>query len=233
MTREAPRQIARAYDESAAGYDSRLCAATRSLRRLRRVEAPLRRLARDAERILDLGCGTGRLMVDLARGRRIGVDLSLGMLHEARRKGLAVACADAHVLPFADGAFQLVTAANAVFRYLRLEEALAEAARVLAPGGRLALHQYAARVWTPRRPFAPPVLRDPRHLEDLHSLGHAAAAQGLRLASVRLWRGLRFWPYAVPIPRVIASRLWDHGLFVFEKLAVSDGPAEPRAASRG
>jgi hypothetical protein len=85
------------------------------------------------------------------------------------------------------------------FRYLRLDE--------------------AARVWTPRRPFAPPVLRDARHIDDLGSLEGAAAAQGLRLASARLWRGLRFWPYVVPIPRPFAFRLWDHGVFILEKPA--------------
>ena len=225
MTHQASGRILHAQDAGAAGYDARLRSDQRALRRLRLVEAPIRRLARDAARILDLGCGTGRLMVDLdlVRGRSVGVDLSLGMLREARGKGLAVACADAHVLPFADGAFDLVTAANAVFRYLRLEAALAEAARVLAPAGRLALHQYAARVWTPRRPFTPPVLRDPRHLEDLHSLRSAAAAQGLKLVSVSLWRGLRFWPYLVPIPRAVASRLWDHGVFVFEKRSCETG----------
>ena len=233
MTGRTSPEIARSYDAAAGNYDDRLRAAGRSLRRLRMVEAPLRRLARDAPRILDLGCGTGRVMVDLGSGRIVGIDLSLGMLREARAKGLSVACADAHVLPFASGVFDLVTAANAVFRYFRLEEALAEAARVLAPGGRLVLHQYAARVWTPRRPFAPAVLRDPRHLENIHSLERAAAAQGLRLTDVRLWRGLRFWPYLVAIPRALAARLWDHGLFVFAKPAVSAQAGAPPAAPRG
>jgi SAM-dependent methyltransferase len=218
-TSEPPHETAQVYDRGASGYDARLLAEPRSLCRLRAVESPLRQLALVSVRILDLGCGTGRLMVDLEAARVVGIDLSLGMLREARAKGLAVACADAHVLPFANEAFDLVLAANAVFRYLRLDEALAEAARVLAPRGRLALHQYAARVWTPRRPFAPPTLRDARHLEDLGSLDRAAAAQGLRLVSARLWRGLRFWPYVAPIPRRLAFRLWDHGVFILDKPA--------------
>ncbi len=215
--REPPDETARRYDRCAHDYDARLRAEARSLRRLHAIEAPLRRLGRRSARILDLGCGTGRLTASLESEGVIGIDLSLGMLCAARAKGMAVACADAHVLPFADRAFDLVLAGNAVFRYLRLDAALAETARVLAPGGRLALHQYAARVWTPRRPLARPALRDARHLEDPASLERAAAAQGLRLVSVRLWRSLSFWPYLAPLPRLLAFRLWDHGLFILEK----------------
>src|SRR5690606_25417886 len=67
-----------------------------------------------------------------------------------RQRGLAVVRADAQALPFADGSFDAILAPRGLFRYLDYERAFQECARVLAPGGRLAVHQYAARTWSLR-----------------------------------------------------------------------------------
>jgi SAM-dependent methyltransferase len=213
------REGGRLYDGGAAGYDARLRAQPASLTRLLVIERRLRELARRSARVLDLGCGTGRLAGGLQTAPLAGVDLSLGMLREAVRKGLPVACADAHAVPFADATFDLVIAANAVFRHLRLDDALGECARVLRPGGRLGLHHHAARFWSPRRPFTRPALRNAQDLESIEALEQAAARQGLTLVDVRLWRCLRFWPYLLRVPSALAWHLWDHGLFVLEKTA--------------
>ncbi len=94
------------------------------------------------ERILDLGCGTGRLTAELAAGfpeaRFVGADISHAMLAEASRTSTCVAYvrADAAGLPFA-GAFDAVFS-TATFHWVRDHERLfAEIHAALKPGGRL------------------------------------------------------------------------------------------------
>ncbi|MEV0006140.1 methyltransferase domain-containing protein [Micromonospora sp. NPDC050980] len=89
-------------------------------------------------RCLDLCCGTGAHAAELSRlgWTPIGVDLSAGQLRHARAR-LPVARADATALPLADGT---VPAAVCVLAHTDMPDypaAITEAARVLAPGGRL------------------------------------------------------------------------------------------------
>ena len=90
---------------------------------------------------LDAGCGTGRNLVELAAGGpAVGVDRSLRALGFARRRGAApLVCASVEALPFAKGAFAAVLSRDVL--YMVPDDALAvrETARVLAPGGTLAL----------------------------------------------------------------------------------------------
>jgi SAM-dependent methyltransferase len=94
-------------------------------------------------RILDVGCGTGRLARRLARewpeSRVVGCDFSRGMLAQARAHGgaLALTQGDAQRLPFADGCFDAVVSTEAFHWFPEPEAALAGFQRVLAPGGRL------------------------------------------------------------------------------------------------
>ena len=95
-------------------------------------------------RLLDIGCGRGTLLRVLDEQVRfttppVGIDLSTEMLSRARddEAGQRFAQATATALPFADGAFSLVTAGY-VIKYLEdsdLEAFLREVHRVLAPGG--------------------------------------------------------------------------------------------------
>ncbi|MEM9491972.1 MAG: class I SAM-dependent methyltransferase, partial [Myxococcota bacterium] len=149
MTGGPDRRAVRAsYDRAAAGYDRRHAQA-RSAARFRRIEAPMRAIAR-AGRVLEIGCGTGRLLAQCSAAVRVGIDLSPGMLERAP-VGLGRVCGDAHALPFADASFDAIIAGKGVFRYLDPAPAFRECARVLVAGGRLAVHQYAAKTWSPRR----------------------------------------------------------------------------------
>jgi SAM-dependent methyltransferase len=91
-------------------------------------------------RVLDVGCGPGTYLARL-RARdpslvTVGVDLSVGMLAEARGAGTArVACVDATALPFEAGSFDAVTANHMLYHVEPIERAVEEARRVLAPGG--------------------------------------------------------------------------------------------------
>lgn len=214
------REVAAGYDRAAAGYDDRHGEA-RSARRFRVIEAPLVRVARDARRVLELGCGTGRLLGQLDGA--VGVDVSMAMLGQARARGLRVAAADAHCLPFADRSFDAVVAAKGLFRYLDYSRAFAECARVLAPGGALAVHQYAARTWSPRdllgrRPGSP---ADHLHLRHPGELYRPARRAGLEPVRTHLWRSVRVPPYAVAVPPWLPGRLWSHCVVVFRRPGLS------------
>lgn len=108
------------------------------------------------QRVLDVGCGTGTQTVAIARavgtgGAVTGVDVAPEMLAVARRKaaraGVAVEFhpAEASALPFPDRSFDRVLMCMAMHMVPEAERAacVGELARVLAPGGRLALIDYA------------------------------------------------------------------------------------------
>jgi len=89
--------------------------------------------------ILDLGCRDGALSeAYLDRNHVIGVDVDRSALARAEERGLETAWADVdEPLPFPDESVDVVVAAE-VLEHLRLpEQALAEAMRVLRPGGLL------------------------------------------------------------------------------------------------
>lgn len=100
-------------------------------------------------RLLDVGCGTGELLADAAaRGAAVaGADVAPGMVARARRAapGADLRVADAEDLPWPDGAFAVVAAVNMLHLADDPAAAVAEAARVLAPGGLLAVCGWAER----------------------------------------------------------------------------------------
>ena len=93
-------------------------------------------------RTLDLGCGEGRLTRELRRrGHRVvGMDASATLVRAARDEedGVSLVADGAH-LPFNDDSFDLVIAYNVLMDLDDLPAALAEVARVLERGGRLAV----------------------------------------------------------------------------------------------
>jgi ubiquinone/menaquinone biosynthesis C-methylase UbiE/DNA-binding transcriptional ArsR family regulator len=118
------------------------------------VEAALLALIpENAGRLLDIGTGTGRLLELLAPriGQGLGVDASKQMLALARSRlaradlaHCAVRLADMYRLPLSDAGFDIALL-HMVLHYAEQPEfVLAEAARVLRPGGRLIVVDLAA-----------------------------------------------------------------------------------------
>ena len=95
--------------------------------------------------LLDLAAGTGdftRLATD--RGMTVvSADLSIGMLQAGRGTTRAVE-ADAAHMPFADATFDGLVCGYALRNFTDLAGAIAEMARVVRPGGRLAILEVAA-----------------------------------------------------------------------------------------
>ena len=100
------------------------------------------------DRVIDLGCGSGRsILWNAASGAAFtGVDVSPFFAHEARATA-DLALADLRQLPFADGSFTKAYALD-VLEHLSpdaLDAMLAEAARVLAPGGALFVYSHVRK----------------------------------------------------------------------------------------
>jgi ubiquinone/menaquinone biosynthesis C-methylase UbiE len=93
--------------------------------------------------VIDVGCGTGRAVAELAQhgARGIGVDLDPAMLAAARSRfpDIDVRAADAIDLPLDDGQAHGYRADKVYHVLPEPAAALAEARRVLAPGGRIVL----------------------------------------------------------------------------------------------
>jgi arsenite methyltransferase len=109
---------------------------------------------RTGEAVLEIGCGGGVFLRDIALavgagGRACGIDISADQLESARAH-----CADAPAaelleasaldLPFEDGTFDAAYSVQALEYIEAIDEALAEAGRVLKPGGRLV---HLATLW--------------------------------------------------------------------------------------
>lgn len=113
--------------------------------------------------IIDLGCGTGRLIAQIKRrfpnqkAQIIAVDISDEMLKITKRKFHDVDCvnADATNLPFPDNSFDIAIAAFLIIHLRDLTKVFDEIYRILRPGGIFILTNINQR--------KPPTLKPPKY----------------------------------------------------------------------
>jgi ubiquinone/menaquinone biosynthesis C-methylase UbiE len=138
--------IADTFDRWARTYDE--CSLQPAFRAAQdAVLGRARRLTTRPRRVLDVGCGTGRLLRVARRhfptSDLVGVDLSSAMLSVASPAWPATRLthvqAAAERLPFADGTFDLVLSTASFRHWLDHHAAMQEIGRVLAPGGLLGI----------------------------------------------------------------------------------------------
>jgi ArsR family transcriptional regulator len=156
--RERLAQVKREHAEAARRYFAANAAGWDTIRALHVAEDAVEKAVlsalgpRQFDSFLDLGTGTGRMLELLAPlySRAVGVDASTDMLAVARanlsRAGAGeaqVRLGDIYNLPLARDSFDVVTIHQVLHFLDDPERALAEAARVLRPGGRLLIVDFA------------------------------------------------------------------------------------------
>ncbi len=147
MRRAKEDAVLRKYVRLASRYDRRWSSYIEATV----IETTRRLTLNPADRLLDIGCGTGTLLYALSRAsptiRLAGVDASREMLAVARER--VGSCAElkqgwAEQIPFVDENFDVVVSSS-VFHYIRDPmRALAEMLRVLRSGGRLVITDWCA-----------------------------------------------------------------------------------------
>ncbi len=133
------------------------------------------------KRMLEIGCGCGIALPPFAQrcqpSRLVGLDIDPEFLsqaeHHVRERGIQaeLLLGDARRMPFPDGAFDIIVDFGTLYHIARREQALAEVARVLSPGGLFVyetpLNQFIShpvRSWGRRIPWAAvPALAPHRH----------------------------------------------------------------------
>jgi ubiquinone/menaquinone biosynthesis C-methylase UbiE len=175
-------RVRRHYDRNAGSYDQLIAPFERVLFGGGREWV----CSRAQGEVLEIAAGTGRNLPFYPEGVRLtAVELSPGMLEIARRRAQELGVqaelrvGDAHDLPFPDASFDTVVATLALCTIPDDRRAVAEAARVLRPGGLLLLLEHVRSPILPvrilQRAFNPltvliendHLIREPlRHIQD-------------------------------------------------------------------
>lgn len=132
------------YDRISRIYDTSRVANTETLEKLIRLLH-----VGSGSVILDMGCGTGNYTDALRRVAKsvIGIDLSIGMLEQARAKftDLLLICGDVTSMPFKPESFDAAFAVQVLHHVKEKELFLTEAYRVLRKGAGIAIHACSHR----------------------------------------------------------------------------------------
>ncbi len=171
--------------------------------------------------VIDLACGTGDLCRELSQSELapIGVDLSFGMLAAARTDAPLVH-GDALRLPVPDGCTDGITCGFALRNFESLPPFFAELARVVRPGGRIALLEVAE---PPNR-----LLRFGHRIY----FGKVVPLVGGLLSDPAAYRYLPRSVAYLPEPSVMLGQLADAGFADVERQLLSVGIAQLVTATR-
>src|SRR3984893_1786684 len=123
---------------ASADYDARAYDSVIPLQRdwQRRRYRVITTMAAGAQRVLDVGSGSSRI---IGSGQMVSLDIVLAKLRYARRYGNPLVHGSIFELPFKDGAFDCVICSEVVEHVPADERVFSELERVLEPGGRLIL----------------------------------------------------------------------------------------------
>lgn len=146
-----------AFDEASEGYD---------LPALRFFDNGAEHLTellglRGSERLLDVATGTGKIALSAARrlpsGSVLGIDLSEGMLAQARRKSgaqrlpnISFRLADVDAADLPENHFDIVTCGFGVHFWSNMEIAFSRVLRALKPGGTVVISSFARGAFEPQ-----------------------------------------------------------------------------------
>jgi len=94
-------------------------------------------------RVLDAGGGTGRVSNAIREhaGEVVIADPSLGMLRQADRTQLGLACSNSEALPFPNDSFERIIMVDALHHVIDHSQTAREMYRVLKPGGRIVIEE--------------------------------------------------------------------------------------------
>jgi ubiquinone/menaquinone biosynthesis C-methylase UbiE len=187
------------FDRLAAAYDRRWARYTAVTTR----EILARLAIQPGERMLDLGCGTGALLWQLAvrgRDRLTGVDLSPSMVALARARlpaAVRLAVADAGALPFPAGSFDVVVSNSSFHFWPQPHRALGELRRVLGEGGHLAITDWCGDYLACRLYDRVLRLLDPAHQQVFTAVACRGLLSASGLVDVRVERYRAIWPWGM------------------------------------
>jgi ubiquinone/menaquinone biosynthesis C-methylase UbiE len=170
-----------------------------------------------SDRMLDVGCGTGRSAMALAPlvAHVVGVDLTDAMLDQARRGQAAAQIrnmewrrADVTALPFAAGEFTFVMCSAMLHHVAKPTRVLAEMSRVCASGGRI-----MAIDVTPSEEKVPAfdaieILRDPSHSHAMTCAELRAMGRHLGLEEIAVDE----YAMRLPLATVFKTSFPEHGM---------------------